>query len=301
MVDLDVCQLKLDRIDSFCLAKSFKTTYDPTMDLLTTMEAAALLGVSGSSVKRWAEEGRLVCAKTAGKHRRFERSTVERFRFTHGEGGEEAATAGTGRFDQVVSAIDPHILEARLLDERGRSGSWWRVAEGLAPVLVEIGQRWADGSLTVLEEHLASERIARALARVCDRLPVAPRGPLALLATAEGDDHTLGLSLVEVCLRELGWRTLWAGRDMPTDELTSRLAAIDPPVRLLAISASSASANASVLARQARRLGEACQAANAALVLGGAGRWPGSLRYGRRITSLAELHIHALSLLGGSL
>ena len=45
-----------------------------------------------------------------------------------------------------------------------------------------------------------------------DALPVGERGPVCLLACAEGDDHTLGLSLAELCLREAGWATLWAGR-----------------------------------------------------------------------------------------
>ncbi len=39
--------------------------------LLTTTEAAKLLGVGTSSVKRWADEGRLPVVRTPGGHRRF--------------------------------------------------------------------------------------------------------------------------------------------------------------------------------------------------------------------------------------
>jgi excisionase family DNA binding protein len=39
-----------------------------TDELLSSTEAAALLGVSPSSVKRWADEGALACVKTRGSY-----------------------------------------------------------------------------------------------------------------------------------------------------------------------------------------------------------------------------------------
>ena len=47
---------------------------------LTSTRVAELLGVTASSVKRWADEGLLVCERTAGGHRRFLASEVARFR-----------------------------------------------------------------------------------------------------------------------------------------------------------------------------------------------------------------------------
>ncbi len=49
-------------------------------ELMTTRAVADLLGVGVSSVKRWTDEGKLVCQRTAGGHRRFLTSEVERFR-----------------------------------------------------------------------------------------------------------------------------------------------------------------------------------------------------------------------------
>ena len=44
----------------------------------------------------------------------------------------------------------------------------------------------------------------------CALLPVPPshdeNAPRALLMTLEHEDHTIGLSFVELTLRELGWR-----------------------------------------------------------------------------------------------
>jgi excisionase family DNA binding protein len=48
--------------------------------LLTSAEAARRLGVSVSAVKRWADDGTLQSERTAGGHRRFHASEVERLR-----------------------------------------------------------------------------------------------------------------------------------------------------------------------------------------------------------------------------
>ncbi|MEO1483980.1 MAG: helix-turn-helix domain-containing protein [Myxococcota bacterium] len=48
--------------------------------LMTTQEAAKLLGVGPSSVKRWADDGRLPTIKTPGGHRRFRARDVESLR-----------------------------------------------------------------------------------------------------------------------------------------------------------------------------------------------------------------------------
>lgn len=262
------------------------------MELLTSQEAAELLGVSASTVKRWAEEGLLEHIKTAGQHRRFERAVVERFRVS-----ANAAQRPDDRWlELLIDTEDPHRLDARLLDERAHLGSWWRVAESLGPVLRELGDRWAEGRITVLDEHLASERLLRALARVCERLPAASTAPRALLATAEGDDHTLGLALVELTLRELGWRTLWAGRRTPPEVLAAQIGSFVPPIRMLALSASAASTSARELAAQAKLLGDSCRSANVALVLGGRGRWPDVLKYGTRLSSMEGLVAYATGL-----
>jgi hypothetical protein len=111
---------------------------------------------------------------------------------------------------------------------------------------------------------------------------------VALLACAEGDDHTLGLSLVEVVLREAGWSTRWAGRQIPLPEIDRLLG--QGQVGLLAVSASEASADAVGLRRQAEVLGRRCRALGVSLVLGGNGAWPERPRHGVRIRSFGPLH-----------
>lgn len=269
-----------------------------TTDLLTSGEAAALLGVGATSVKRWADAGLLPCVKTAGKHRRFARGDVERCLLSGLPDASEpaaAAPACDARVAQwvnlLVSESDPNAVFGALAAERGEQGSWRRVAESLVPVLEEIGARWERGTLNILQEHMASERLARALARCGEMIPTRARAQRALLTVVEGDEHTLGLSLAELVLREAGWTTRWIGRHTPVKEVCRFLG--DYPADMVAVSASVISADERALAEHAAALGEACRARTSRLVLGGRGAWPAAPAYGTRLSSLGELAEYA--------
>src|SRR6185312_1060234 len=148
-------------------------------------EAAALLGVSASTVKRWVDEGELAAARTAGGHRRIRRATLERLRERL---QAPAAVDAVGRFVDLLLETGPQQrIEARLLALRAEGGSAVVLARAIAASLAELGQRWQDGRISVVQEHLASERLARALARLVEWTPLAAGAPRALLAMASGD------------------------------------------------------------------------------------------------------------------
>lgn len=234
-----------------------------TPDLLTSTEAADLLAVAPATVKRWADAGLLACEKTAGHHRRFQRGEVERFRSHLGQGPG-------GWVEFLLGEGDSHLIQARLLGERAARGSWHAVATALVPVVEEIGRLWAQKRILVVHEHLATERLARGLARCAESLTPRTGGPRVLLATAEGEDHTLGLSLVELCVREAGGYTMWAGRNTPAADLG---AATELHADVLAISASSLR-EAKELKRQAALILRGAKRAGVEVVFGGGGPWP---------------------------
>jgi excisionase family DNA binding protein len=256
-------------------------------DLLSTVDVGRLAGVGPTAVKRWADQGILRCVKTAGGHRRFDRKEVQRF--LEANQGNSAAS-----FVDLLLQTDGLGVEARLLTERSRLGSWLAVSEMVGGALVEMGERWRAGKVTIIQEHLASERLSRALARIGDALPVAPGAPRCMLACAEGDRHALGLSLVEVALREAGWTTLWAGQDTPAADLAE--VASQGEAEMIAVSASAALAEPGALLRQAEVLAAACERSGVELVLGGSGAWPDPPPAGKRFHGLASFVAHARGL-----
>ncbi len=242
-----------------------------------------MLGVTPGSVKRWADQGILRCDRTAGRHRRFERAEVERFL----RGRRDPERGAVERWVRVLlDEPDVLALHGGLLEERARLGAWWRVAELFGPVLCEVGSRWETGTLSILEEHLASERLGRALARVAESLPARRGAPRALLVAAEGERHTLGLSLAELCMKEFGWHALWAGSGTPLAEVVAVVAG--GGAEAVAVSASAVCSPGDLLA-QTERLGAICRAGEVALALGGGGPWPEWLPYGDRVRDFASL------------
>lgn len=57
---------------------------------LTISEAAAQLGVSLSTIRRWSDAGVLSCYRTPGGQRRFSREQLERFVASLERGGSAA-------------------------------------------------------------------------------------------------------------------------------------------------------------------------------------------------------------------
>jgi DNA-binding transcriptional MerR regulator len=86
------------------------------------------------------------------------------------------------------------------------------VRDVMMPYLHEVGERWAEGHVSVAQEHFATNFLhARllAFARGWDR----GLGPRALLGCAPGEHHTFGLIAFGVALHQLGWRITYLGAD----------------------------------------------------------------------------------------
>jgi methylmalonyl-CoA mutase cobalamin-binding subunit len=145
----------------------------------------------------------------------------------------------------------------------------------------------------VLDEHVVSSALQRGIGAVVDAMPADPEAPRCLLAAVEQDEHSLGLSLVELCLREAGWRGEWAGARTPTSAITERLERGD--LAMVALSASQAMTDAASLRGAADETAEACRAAGVLLVLGGSGAWPDTHAYARRFHDLRDFYRYAAS------
>lgn len=252
--------------------------------LLSSAAVARALGVGVSAVKRWADAGVLRCVRTAGGHRRFSRSDLEQFR--HSTGG--AADPWSQWIEALVQRRDINAILALLFGERAACGSWHAVADHVGQLLFTIGERWARDELTVAEEHLATASLQRALAVVAETLPVPGEAPRCVLAAAEGDEHTLGLSLAEICLREQGWRAEWLGSPTRASDVAERVKA---GADMVALSASSVMSDRRALRAQVRSVGNACQRAGIPLILGGTGRWPDPPAFGIRLERWSDFHL----------
>ncbi len=251
-------------------------------ETLTTTSAAKLAGVGVSSIKRWADEGKLRTVKTPGGHRRLVLSDIMAF-IQDPEGHSlQPLDENLGyEWGDAILNLEFHGLQSRLLEARGRNGSWYKTMDELSAGVRETGKRWVNKSITIGEEHAATERLSRVLDSIYESMPVASNAPKCLLSSAEGDLHTLGLSMLQVVLRELGWRCLWLGANTPVAEVCRMLET--QSVQMVALSASKASTNAEDLARQIQTISASCQKTETRLLVGGSGAWPENIPFGFRI------------------
>lgn len=253
---------------------------------LTTIQVAALLGVGPTTIKRWVAQGLLPEVRTVGHHRRFRREDVEAFLARRHQLAD--STPEVDRWIQLLLG-QPRMFEIQqaLFWLRSETSGWWVVCELLGRVLDEVGRRWASGRLTIAREHWISGRLAGALAGCSASIPVPAGGPRAVLAAAEGEEHTLGLSLAEPCLLERGWRTECLGRFIPTPALIERVR--EGGLAMMGLSASAHSSDREHLSRQLRQLVPVCRQTGVHVLLGGRGAWPHPFDHTHRVTSLEDL------------
>jgi len=256
---------------------------------LSTNEVAKRLGVGGTSVKRWAQQGILRCHHTAGGHRRFSVEHVERFLRDKSDSREGLNPEIDAWVELLISNDSVHRVHERLLVTRSKYSSWCEVVDlELGPVVGEIGSRWSAGNLTIAQEHVASAKLFRALGLCAANLP-GSASRVCLLATAASDVHTLGLSFFEVCVREQGFQTRWLGERMPTSELVRVINFSESHV--VGMSASAYSDDADTLASEVFQVLSACRSKGIPLLLGGAGAWPNSVPGATRLNTLSDLNV----------
>jgi methanogenic corrinoid protein MtbC1 len=92
------------------------------------------------------------------------------------------------------------------------------VRDTLMPYLRDLGERWADGAVTVAQEHFASNVIRGRLASLARGWGLG-RGPRAVLACAPGELHDIALLAFGVVLHRNGWRIEYLGADTPVEDV----------------------------------------------------------------------------------
>ena len=255
-------------------------------ELISTKKAMQILGVGSTTIKRWANENVLDSVRTSGGHRRFRRVDVERLLLKRSVAGGNPVSCDEW-IHLLMRTGDTAIIRDRIVALQRELGSWLELANFLGAVAEQIGMRWASDECTVVEEHVVTERLHRAITAVSDAFRPRKDAAVAALATLSGEQHALGLSLAELCLKSEGFDVRWIGVDTPVDELVEsiREAGFD----LVGLSASRWSTDYGYLSSASGQIASACEARGIELILGGAGAWPDVLDYGHRCHSFIGL------------
>jgi methanogenic corrinoid protein MtbC1 len=94
----------------------------------------------------------------------------------------------------------------------------------LMPAQREVGRLWHAGDLTIAEEHMVTATTQRAMAVIAAAgQPAQPHGRTVLLAAVAGNVHDIGLRALGDLYQLDGWRVIFVGSDVPTQELPTLL------------------------------------------------------------------------------
>jgi len=241
---------------------------EPGDGLLRIGELSRRVGVSDHVLRAWERRyGLLKPVRSAGGFRLYSEADEGRVRRmqAHLAGGLSAAEAARAALGEdgagaaaadgsAAAAVERHegladragalALALDELDEPAAQAVFDRLLSDFTvetvlrdvvmPYLQELGERWERGSVTVAQEHFASNLLRGRLASLA-RGWGHGHGPRAVLACPPGERHDLALLVFGIALNRNGWRVGYLGADTPLEELINT--AVDTAADLVVLAA----------------------------------------------------------------
>jgi DNA-binding transcriptional MerR regulator/methylmalonyl-CoA mutase cobalamin-binding subunit len=151
---------------------------------------------------------------------------------------EQAAPAAEGEILALLARHDASALQNAFANLLMRQGLQRFVLESLTSLNTAVGEAWMRGKLAVFEEHLYTEQMQVALRTGINAFPRQVGVPKVLLTTFPGEQHGMGLLMVEALLVPEGAQCISLGVQTPIEDI--RRAAVAHDVHVVALSFSGA-------------------------------------------------------------
>jgi methanogenic corrinoid protein MtbC1 len=129
-------------------------------------------------------------------------------------------------------------LQNTLANQLMRQGLQRFLLETMAPLNRAVGDAWMRGELQIFEEHLYTEQLQVALRTAINAFPRQSGAPRVLVTTFPGEQHGLGLLMVEALLVPEGAQCISLGAQTPLEDI--RRAALAHKADVVALSFSTA-------------------------------------------------------------
>lgn len=103
----------------------------------------------------------------------------------------------------------------------------------IAPVLMEIGERWHRGEISVTLEHYATALLQQRLAALLRTAPYPNQKNLIWVVCAPGEEHEIGAMLLTIYLRRAGYHTQYLGKNIVATDFIRDVDHYQPAMILL--------------------------------------------------------------------
>jgi len=135
----------------------------------------------------------------------------------------EPAAAGD-HFKQCLAAVlnlDPDVLE-RSYDRAAIDLTRPVLLRDLiVPLFQEIGKQWQGGSLKIVNEHMATLVTRNFLMSMLRATYISDPSSKIVIATMVGQWHDIGALIIALTAAENGWRPLYYGPNLPSEEIAT--------------------------------------------------------------------------------
>jgi len=121
----------------------------------------------------------------------------------------------------AVQRMDAAALQSVLERNAVALGQRGLLERFMSPLARRIGELWANGTLTAAHEHFASNELRYVLLRTSRAFIEGANAPLAIVTTPSGQLHELGAAIVAASARDLGWRVLYLGPNLPAADIAN--------------------------------------------------------------------------------
>tara|TARA_R110002126_G_scaffold29583_8_gene97536 strand:+ start:3955 stop:4869 length:915 start_codon:yes stop_codon:yes gene_type:complete len=245
---------------------------------------AQAIGVSESSIKRWADEGRFPMIRTAGGHRRI--AIEDAIRFVReaqmdivepdaiGLTELEPVRAGSHidrgeRIRDLLVRGESEEYRAALLSAYLGGESLDRLCDGpIRSAMVKVGELWLESDRGIFEEHRTTALAVTGMIQLGLLLGSQADRPLALGGAIRNDHSQLATLMASFVLKDTGFRTLNLGANTPANSFHHAIDTHEPG--LVWVSANHVEDGEQTLVEVESIISHA-QAKNVPVVLGGRG------------------------------
>lgn len=211
--------------------------------LISSSEAALILNVHESSIRRWNNEGQLVAEHSFGKHRKLSFDSVLDFaskknlpcqylKFSCDPGTVYSLIKKfiNDGFYKDLAHFTYDLYKAKKIEDisllidlvlhEDRLSLTCIFDNFMKSIFVHVGIKWAVGDIRVADEHIISSILDDCLSRYIHQIDTEiDYQKTAVLACVEGNYHTTGLRICQIALKKAGWNVVFCGANTPLADL----------------------------------------------------------------------------------
>lgn len=124
---------------------------------------------------------------------------------------------------EAIRDYNPEKLEELLSMASVEFGNIKTVEQFVIPMAALIGDEWSRGILRIAQEHMATETLRTYLISIISNSLEYKNSPIMVVSTPSGQLHDLGALISGALAATEGWKVLFLGPNLPSEEIAGAI------------------------------------------------------------------------------